>query len=246
MPKIKDFQEKTSLKTGYYPVVLPSGKIKKINHKELWTLTSEATCDPSNAAGIHRSYFRGKNLGNTVTSDQSSAITTGSFEDIWLGDYWTISNDTYQNVVFRVADFNYFPYTGTNHIVIVPDKCIGYPSSSYESLANAWDGKFGSKTLSYFKYYPTSKPGVDIAAVDNIRCLALSENMLIGTRKALPFDKVNSDRQLALFKYSPNYIPSNNTFELRDGILFADDTTYLDNESPLSSGSYRLRPLFVL
>lgn len=75
-------------------------------------------------AGSHNSIYRGKNLGSTVTQAQYTAIRNGTFDDLFIGDYWTIGNINY-----RIAAFDYFFNTGdinctTHHVVIVPDKCL--------------------------------------------------------------------------------------------------------------------------
>ena len=74
---------------------------------------------------MHNQIFRGKNLGSIYTNTQKNAVLTGSFTDLWLGDYWEIGG-----VRYRIADFNYFMGTGesrvtANHVVIVPDQYIG-------------------------------------------------------------------------------------------------------------------------
>lgn len=75
-------------------------------------------------AGSHNSIYRGKNLGSTVTQAQYTAIRNGTFEDLFIGDYWVIGGINY-----RIAAFDYFFNTGdinctTHHVVIVPDKCL--------------------------------------------------------------------------------------------------------------------------
>ena len=66
------------------------------------------------SAGYHNSHFRGKSLGSTVTNEQKKAIANGTFDDLFIGDYWTIND-----INWRIAHFNY--WSGSNHIVIVPD-----------------------------------------------------------------------------------------------------------------------------
>lgn len=41
-------------------------------------------------AGAHNAIYRGKNLGSAVTAAQWAAIDAGTFEDLFIGDYWTI------------------------------------------------------------------------------------------------------------------------------------------------------------
>lgn len=72
-------------------------------------------------AGAHNSIYRGKDLGSEVTAAQWKAISDGAFEDLYIGDYWTINN-----VNWRIAHFDYWLNTGdtnctTHHAVIVPD-----------------------------------------------------------------------------------------------------------------------------
>ena len=54
-------------------------------------------------AGFHNSIFRGKNLGTSYTAAQSSQVTAGTFDDLFVGDYWVING-----VYWRIEDFD--PY----------------------------------------------------------------------------------------------------------------------------------------
>ena len=72
-------------------------------------------------AGAHNAIYRGKSLGSAVTAAQWAAIGAGTFEDLFIGDYWTINS-----VKWRIAAFDYYWRTGdtectTHHVVIVPD-----------------------------------------------------------------------------------------------------------------------------
>lgn len=78
-----------------------------------------------NNAGAHNSIYRGKFLGTSVTAAQYSAISSGTFDDLYIGDYWTIGGINY-----RIAGFNYFYNVGDvnltqNHVTIVPDTQLG-------------------------------------------------------------------------------------------------------------------------
>ena len=73
-------------------------------------------------AGLHNSLFRGKSLGTSLTAAQSAAIVAGTFDDMYVGDYWTINGR-----VYRIAGFDLYLHTGDtemtkHHVVIVPDK----------------------------------------------------------------------------------------------------------------------------
>ena len=72
-------------------------------------------------AGAHNSVYRGKYLGNALTTEQKEQILAGTFNDLYIGDYWTIGE-----VNYRIAAFDYWLNNGdvnctTHHIVIVPD-----------------------------------------------------------------------------------------------------------------------------
>ena len=72
-------------------------------------------------AGAHNAIYRGKSLGTAVTEAQWAAIAAGTFEDMYIGDYWTINS-----VVYRIAAFDYYYKTGdtscgTHHVTLVPD-----------------------------------------------------------------------------------------------------------------------------
>ncbi len=78
----------------------------------------------ANNAGAHNAIYRGKYLGSSVSAEQFSAISSGTFEDLYVGDYWTIDS-----VNYRIAAFDYWYNTGdtaceTHHVVIVPDTCL--------------------------------------------------------------------------------------------------------------------------
>lgn len=76
-------------------------------------------------AGAHNSVYRGKNLGSSVTAEQYAAIAAGTFDDLYIGDYWTIGGVT----SYRIAAFDYYLNSGDtdftkHHVVLVPDTCL--------------------------------------------------------------------------------------------------------------------------
>lgn len=75
-------------------------------------------------AGSHNSIYRGKNLGSSVSSTQWTSIQNGTFNDLYIGDYWVIGG-----VNWRIAAFDYYYTTGDSsftkhHVVIVPDTSL--------------------------------------------------------------------------------------------------------------------------
>lgn len=81
----------------------------------------------NNPMPARRMTFRGKNLGSIVTDKQLKAIDDGSFEDLFLGDYWEINR-----IRWRIVDIDYWYGVGegadkkcwTHHLVIMPDCTI--------------------------------------------------------------------------------------------------------------------------
>lgn len=72
-------------------------------------------------AGSHNSIYRGNYLGSAVTEEQWASIAAGTFDDLYIGDYWTIGGVTY-----RIAAFDYYLRSGdtdmtTHHVTLVPD-----------------------------------------------------------------------------------------------------------------------------
>ena len=73
-----------------------------------------------NSAAAHNAIFRGRYLGDHVTDEQWAAIKAGTFEGLYIGDYWTING-----VDYVIAAFNYYLNCGdtactANHVTIVP------------------------------------------------------------------------------------------------------------------------------
>jgi len=96
---------------------------------------------------FHNSIFRGKNLGNSITSSQWDAINNGTFDELWLGDYWQINN-----VIWRIADLDYYLNSGdgnglqTHHALIIPDSTLY--SSVMNNSATSDGGYLGSLMFS--------------------------------------------------------------------------------------------------
>ena len=90
-------------------------------------------------AGSHNSIYRGKYLGSAVTSAQWAAIKNGTFDDLFIGDYWTING-----VNWRIAAFDYWVNVNslsTHHVVIVPDSNLASsPMNSTNTTAGAYYG----------------------------------------------------------------------------------------------------------
>lgn len=122
--------------------------LKKITYQNLAAAVNQPVRDEIapllfNNAGAHNAIYRGKNLGTSVTAAQYAAISAGTFDDMYIGDYWVING-----VNWRIAAFDYYLKCGdqnctAHHVVIVPDTCLytaqmhNTSSGAYESGATA-------------------------------------------------------------------------------------------------------------
>lgn len=128
----KKVTELTSITTPGDSNVIPihdGTGLKKItfaNFKAKAVEDTEAKIAPLlfNNAGAHNAIYRGKSLGSSVTTTQYSVISAGTFDDMYIGDYWTIGG-----VNYRIAAFDYYLNCGDtsctkHHVVLVPDTCL--------------------------------------------------------------------------------------------------------------------------
>lgn len=98
-----------------------------------------------NNAGAHNAIYRGKSLGSTVTTAQYAAIKAGTFDDLYIGDYWTIGG-----VNYRIAAFDYYLNSDdtnctTHHVVIVPDTCL-YNAQMHNTSSGGWENGAANTT----------------------------------------------------------------------------------------------------
>ena len=135
----------------------------------------------TDGAGMHNSHYRGKYLGSTITETQINAINEGSFNDLYIGDYWTLPvtkhDNTEVSVNFRIAHFDYFYGRGdtkctTHHIVLVPDQVI------YSDSMNSNNNVTGAYVGSLMK---TEKMDNTITAFENALTAASSNSVSVLT-----------------------------------------------------------------
>lgn len=113
----------------------------------------------------HRNIYRGKNLGTTITDAQKAAISSGTFDDLFIGDYWTLNGK-----VYRIADMDYWYNCGDtafakHHLVMVPD------ASMYNTKMNDTNttegGYVGSKM--YTEWLDNAKSTIQTAFGDMLQ-----------------------------------------------------------------------------
>lgn len=131
------------------------GLLSAADKAKLETNVIKALSEAS-GAGVHNAIPRGKNLGSTFTAAQKAAIAAGTFDDLYVGDYWSFDNITYtyldnndvqQTGTFtgnmRIADCNYLMRSGyveisTPHLIIVPDEIL------FQRMMNSTDTTEGA------------------------------------------------------------------------------------------------------
>ena len=99
------------------------------------------------SAKNHRNTWRGKSLGATVTAEQKAAIKNGSFDDLFIGDYWTINGTNW-----RIADMDYFINCGdekftSHHLVIVPDSALLGGDDANMNDSNTTEGGYANSKM---------------------------------------------------------------------------------------------------
>lgn len=229
-----------------------------------------------NNAGAHNAIYRGKNLGTSVTAAQYAAISAGTFEDLYIGDYWVING-----VNWRIAAFDYYLNCGDtsctkHHVVIVPDTCLynhvmndtnittgGYVGSKMytEGLKQAKTtikAAFSGHVLSHRVYltnavtdgHPSAGAWCD-SEVD-----LMNEQMVYGGAIFMPIANGSTvytnyrveKSQLPLFAHEPSRICNRNNWWLRD-VVSASSFAYVANDGNAcysARHSHGVRPAFCI
>lgn len=137
--------ETTSVSDGDYLYIWQGGALKRVSAKNL---ANFAAILAEAGAGAHNSTYRGAYLGNSLTDAQAAAIKAGTFDGMFIGDYWVINN-----VTWLIAAFDYYLNTGdtycdTHHIVIVPDSCLDHQKMNETDVVTG--GYVGSEMYTTF------------------------------------------------------------------------------------------------
>ena len=225
----------------------------------------------NNNAGFHNSLYRGKNLGTSVTAEQYAAISAGTFEDMFIGDYWVIGG-----VTWRIAAFDYWLHCGdtectAHHVVVVPDSNLysakmndsnvttgGYVGSKMYTtyLADAKttiNSAFGSAHILSHKELLTNAVTSDKAsgwAWYDSTVELMNECMVYGHNAwgSSPAYETGIDKgQLPLFAHKHDLICNRGYWWLRDVVSSASFASVHNNGNANSAGasaSYGVRPAF--
>lgn len=228
--------------------------------KDMDVLTAKVTGFESEIAPLiyngaaHNAIYRGKYLGTSVTAEQYAAISAGTFEDLYIGDYWTIGG-----VNYRIAAFDYYWNCGDtaippHHAVIVPEKNLynavmnttnittgGYVGSqmyttNLEQAKTTIKAAFSGHVVNHRIYlvnavangYSSGGAWVD-SEVD-----LMNEQMVYGsgifspvsTGSAVPANYRVEKNQLPLFAMNPAMLNTRETYWLRD-VITASNFAYV-------------------
>lgn len=268
----KKVTELTSITTPGDSNVIPihdGTGLKKItfaNFKAKAVEDTEAKIAPLlfNNAGAHNAIYRGKSLGSSVTTAQYSAISAGTFDDMYIGDYWTIGG-----VNYRIAAFDYYLNCGDtsctkHHVVLVPDTCLynhvmndtNITTGAYVGSKMYTEGLEQAKTTikAAFSGHVLSKRIYLSNATANGRASAgawcdsevdlMCEHMVYGNGVFSPVSDgttvPNNYRveksQLPLFQHEPSRICNRASWWLRD-VISASDFAYVNNNGSANYSS---------
>lgn len=77
-----------------------------------------------NSIPFHNAYPRCKYLGTTITDAQNTAIKNRTYDDLFVGDYWTINGVNWRIVAidyyYNVGDTNF----GKGNVIVMPDTVL--------------------------------------------------------------------------------------------------------------------------
>ena len=273
-------QGKTDLEDDDVLLLDGTNGSRKITAKELANAMMDKGSKSRAALPVGRSgLYRGASLGSGATfaaastSAQRSAISDGSFDGLFVGDYWTVNGR-----VYRIADFNYWKRTGdtdfnTNHVVLVPDNSFGngqmnstnittgaYVGSEMYTDANsvlnaartAIATDFGGYLASHKLYLPNAvTDGKESAGAWYTSTVELmSEIMVYGCKIRNPGNFYTTEKsQLALFRLNPAMVNLRYNYWLRD-VVSAANFARVDGGGNAAdtgaSGSIGVRPAFPI
>ena len=258
MPKITEYSAATRFDSGDVIIKDGTGGTKKIT-------AADAAVEFAGLVSVvnHRNIYRGKNLGSSVTAAQKTAIQNGTFDDLFIGDYWVIND-----VTWEIADMDYFYRCGDtdftkHHLVIVPASSLyscqmnttnttdgGYVgsvmyTSGLDSAKDKFKAAFGDMLLTHRSYLVNAvsngKPSGG-AWFDETVAL-MPEVMVYGTHyfepandgTTIPTKYSVCNSQLALMQLNPRMIKTRETYWLQN-VVSSANFAFVDSRGTANSG----------
>ena len=195
----------------------------------------------TNSIAFHNSYPRCKYLGTSITDSQNTAIKNRTYEDLFIGDYWTINGINWRIVAidyyFNVGDTNF----DKGSIIVIPDTVLyNAQMNETDTTAGAYHGSlmrtqnlnnartiarnaFGSHLANHrimlANSVGTSGPS-NWAWYDSDGVELPNEVQIYGTRvwgSALKgFDVATQKQQFPLLALAPQFVNIRQTYWLQD------------------------------
>ena len=153
-----------------------------INGTSIKTLKSRLEAISADNAAAHNSIYRGKNLGTAITDAQLSAICNGSFDNMYIGDYWRLPVDGTTTAIivgFSIhpfsCEFGLAPFPTGKVLNGGPSLCLWLQNRNWRFPVNDTDTTAGH--LKGSKLYNETFPALlemleEVIPVDRIRYLA--------------------------------------------------------------------------
>lgn len=218
---------------------------------------------------LKKASVRGGNLGTSVTAEQYAAIADGSFDGLYLGDFWEIDSNRW-----RIVDFDYWYGKAydvlTHHVVLMPDMTDGH-SAMYTTATNAGGyvgsyiytsylpailenmyNRFGqSHILAHTTFYTNEidSTGVRSCVWQTARIEIPNVYMMFGNHPYGLGEPTESMTQFLLFQYEPEKIIANHRYWLRTTFDTTSFMSVIDTGVCLSGSSnedFYIRPVFGL
>lgn len=211
----------------------------------------------------HNGGIRGNNLGSSYTAEQKAAITAGTFDDIYVGDYWEISG-----IKYYIVDIDYYlgygnpTPTADHHVIVLPNDVLSAQGYTYSN------NYYGSSSI-----YTTYLPAIASDLVNTFgnflinqtlvlyqsggsafwgqaKCILPSMIQLQGYSQTVAADKTqHKSNQFSFFRYNNALVRASQRYWLRDS-NGDGNTAFVTPEGSLgfrgNNEQYYLRPYFIL
>ena len=229
----------------------------------------------TNSIPFHNSYPRCKYLGTTITDAQNTAIQNRTYDDLFIGDYWTINGVTWRIVAidyyYNVGDTNF----DKGNIIVMPDTVLyNAQMNATDTTAGAYAGSlmrtqnlnnartiaqnaFGSHLANHRIVLASSvnssgPSGWDWYDSDGVELP--NEVQIYGTRiwgsSLKGFDVATQKYQFPLLALAPQFVSTRQTYWLQDVSSISSYFAYVYNhgfaDSYAASSSYGVRPSVTL
>lgn len=175
--KINDYPIQSELNSSDKFIIEGGGGTKTVSANTIAEFAKSSDVEEVfDIVAKHRNTFRGKNLGSSLTDDQLEEIQNGTFNDLYVGDYWTINGHNWRIIdidsMLNSANMDNSYLTTNHHLVIMPDYPI-YSTQAY--TGEQWKSGYVGTTL----YNSTKTTGLNL--IEN----AFGEDNIIGFKTLL-------------------------------------------------------------